>query len=196
MAKVGLFLFILSFSSMAQEKEIYKQKEERCNKELKEKCDPNLPTYTCIMDGIKAQEKKFSKDCAMVYIDQMQKGSHQDPCIAEREALCPKDYSGECIRTRINSLSSDCQEVFSPEGDPKMEYEEEIKKMVSECDTGLILACDHLRIDAEMALKNEKYDKGMDFNKQYAKCMEKYMRKPTDEKCDTSIKEFAEQFKK
>ena len=197
MSKISVFLFIFFISStLAQEKETPQQKEERCKKELEEKCDPNLATHTCIMDGIKAKEKKFSKDCAMVYIGQMQKGAHPNPCIAEREALCPKDYTGKCIRAQINSLSSECQEAVTADGIPKTEYDEEAKKIVSECETGLTVACDYLNIEAEMAFKGGKYDKGMDINKQFTNCVQNYMRKPTDEKCDTSMKEFQEQFKK
>ena len=196
MTKFSVFLFIFSLSLSAQDKETPQQKEERCNKELKEKCDPNLATHTCIMDGIKAKEKKFSKDCAVVYIEQMQKGSHPDPCIAEREALCPKDYSGDCIRTQINSLSMECQEAMTPEGTPKIEYEEEIKKIAGECETGLTMECDHLSIEAEIAYKEERFDQGMDLSKQHAKCVQRYLKKPADEKCDKSMKEFVEQFKK
>ncbi|TDJ07704.1 MAG: hypothetical protein E2O68_03110 [Deltaproteobacteria bacterium] len=196
MPKFSVFLFIFSLSLSAQDKETPQQKEQRCNKELKEKCDPNLSEYTCIMDGINEKEPKFSKDCAMIYVGQIQKGTHPNPCIAERQALCPPGSPIDCIRTRSNSLSTECQEAVTPEGTPKFEYEEEVKKIQAECETGLTLACDYLSIEMEMAIKEEKMDRGIELSKQYSECVQRYMKKPADEKCDKSMKEFVESFKK
>ena len=196
MLKFSVFLFIFSFPLSAEIKETPQQIEERCNRELKEKCDPNLAEYTCIMDGMKAEEMKFSKDCVTVFSGQLQKGVHPNPCIAERQALCPKGSPADCISTRMNSLSTECQEAVTIDGTPKFEHEEEVKKIQAECETGLTLACDYLSIEAEMAFKAEKYDKGLEINKQYAKCVQKYMKKPADKKCHTSMKEFTDQFKK
>jgi len=190
MKKIILFSLFIPLFLFAQEEQ------DKCDKEVEAKCDPNLAVYDCIMDGLKEKKNFFTKECMPKVLEKMQAGKYPDPCLQEQQRLCPPGSPPNCAAVNRNSMSSDCQEKITEDGGLKIPDEEEIKKIQEGCKGLIIIECGPLEIDMQMALNEGKMSQAKDLTKKYQECIKKAMKNPKDDKCKEMLKDYGESQKK
>jgi len=188
MKKLILFSFFIPLFLFAQE-------EDKCEKEVEAKCDPNVAEYDCIMEGLQKKKNFFSKDCTQKIIKKIEEGKYPDPCMTELQGLCPKNAPSNCFALNRNRLSTKCQENLTEGGNPKIPEAKKIKKIQKACEEYMEGVCGPHRIWMEVALRDGKFDEGKKFQDQHIKCLKKAMKDPKDEECKKTLNDFAKSIK-